>query len=179
MFFNFYISQNAYGDIINGQSFQVPQQRYHLKILEISQVQDDTYNSVRYYDSGTGQYEFNSTDTNYCQNFWNYTEQRKQYGSVYFNLTLQNNNTIPLQFAEIKYDLLVNESLPFRIFYSVDIYSKFAVIQPNEVCVIPVSFGIISGGGQRDWHYSTYHPRLDPYLNNPSAITTSAEGVSQ
>jgi hypothetical protein len=135
--FKFYLTQNNLGDIINGQSFTTPQEKAYLQITGYSSIEHSNNTWHEYFNSTTNRYEYINDQPNFYQqnhNFfpldpssYNWAKSRNQIGEHYFNITILNNNTVPVDKVEV--DLGGGGAA----------YAFDKILQPNETYVIPVA----------------------------------------
>jgi hypothetical protein len=141
----FYITKNTFGDIINGQSLTIPQQKAYLQITGYSQVEHSNDTWHQHFNSSTNRYEYINDKPNFYQQYhqsayypmtptsYNWAKVYNQLGESYFNVTVFNNSTFP-----VKAITLFEGSSPDgqSILGSALIDH---VLQPNETYVFPVS----------------------------------------
>lgn len=144
-----YLSQNKFGDVIDGQSIVIPQVIAYLQINEFSQVETNNNTWHEYYNSTTGRNEYINDQPNFCQQYfqssfypldpqsYNWAFALNQLDETYFNVTVYNNNTFP-----VKALMLLGGSSPNIQSYMNSAYLASAnsndIIQPNETYVFPV-----------------------------------------
>jgi hypothetical protein len=141
----FYITKNTFGDIINGQSLTIPQQKAYLQITGYSPVEHSNDTWHQHFNSSTNRYEYINDKPNFYQQYhqsayypmtptsYNWAKVYNQLGESYFNVTVFNNSTFP-----VKAITLFEGSSPDgqSILGSALIDH---VLQPNETYVFPVS----------------------------------------
>ena len=140
--FRFYITQNTFGDIINGQSFTIPQEKAYLQITGYSSIEhtNDTWHEQ--FNSNTNRYEYINDQPNFYQQYhlsrffplepssYNWAKTLNQIGEHYFNVTVFNNTTFPLEKIALNLgEGWVEYALPDKI------------LQPNKTYVFPVQTG--------------------------------------
>jgi hypothetical protein len=102
-----YLSRNSFGDVIDGQTFSVQQQKAYLQIVGYSPVEhsEGTWHPV--FNSSTQRYEYVNDQPNYLQKYWRsyypldnssflWAKAFNQIGENYFNITVYNNSTFPV-----------------------------------------------------------------------------------
>ena len=140
-----YVSQNNFGDIINGQSLDIPQTMAYLKVLSYSQVESD-YNTFHKYGN-----VFRLDNPNFLQRYSNGIKEigsANYYmaadmgilGMTYYNVTIANNSTFPVTHVTL-HDL----SMHHADFGCGQTY--YQVIQPNETLLFPVGQKTIPSNG--------------------------------
>lgn len=168
-----YISQNNLGDVINGQFFIVSQKKAYLQILGYSSIEHSNDTWHEYYNDATKEYEFRNDKPNFCQqydplfpldpNSYNWAKMLNQLKEHYFNVTVFNNNTFPVQAVAL-----------FAGSPSGDGWSAYAlpdkVLQPNETYVFPVPIG-----GENYWSADNVNQLSDFY---PSYNYASGDLIS-
>ena len=135
--FRFYITQNTFGDAINGQSFTIPQEKAYLEIIGYSPIEHDNNTWHEYFNSSTKRYEYVNDQPNFYQQnhkffpldptSYDWAKALNQIGEHYFNVTIQNNNTFPVKGVAL-----------FSGEGSVTFASPDYVLQPNETYILPV-----------------------------------------
>jgi hypothetical protein len=135
-----YISQNSFGDVINGQSLIVPQTQAYLQIVKFSAAESDEGTYHQYYDSTQKsnmvtvafnpnfyqRYNNISSENYYAENF----ALMHHMGALdysYRNVTVFNNNTFPVN------SVTVFGQEPYRTGALMDY-----AIQPTETYLFPV-----------------------------------------
>jgi hypothetical protein len=155
-----YVSQNSFGDIINGQSLTVPQTEAYLKIVNFSATESDQDTYRQYYNSTLNSNMVTvAYNPNFYQRYWN-TSKQDYYSDIfgimhymsaldfsYFNVTVFNNSTFPVNSVTLSISS-----------YALHDY----VMQPNETYLFPVK--------------STEYPSSNAYatgyiINNPESPT--------
>ncbi len=139
-----YVSQNSFGDVINGTEVTVPQTMAYLQIVSFSSVVTDQNTYHEYYNSTLKDYVYINDNPNFCQRYFNYTWQiyATNYGLAaymgvldvtYFNVTIHNNNTFPVN------SVTLFEQKPSGGSYPLSWRAlTYHVIQPNETYIFPV-----------------------------------------
>ena len=106
--FRFYITQNIFGDVINGQSLTIPQEKAYLQILGYSSIEHSSDTWHEYYNSVTNRYEYVNDQPNFCQRYhysagaildsddYRWAESLNGIKEHYFNVTVFSNNTFPV-----------------------------------------------------------------------------------
>lgn len=64
-----YLTQSSFGDIIDGQTFTVPQQKAHLQIVEYSPVEHSQSTWHRFFNTSTQRDEYINDQPNYLQTY--------------------------------------------------------------------------------------------------------------
>ena len=138
--FRFYINQNTLGDVINGQSFTIPQEKAYLQITGYSSIEHSNNTWHEYFNATTNRYEYVNDQPNFYQQYYlsaffpldpssyNWAKSLNQIGEHYFNITIFNNNTVPVEKVEVN----LGEG---RVAYA----SSDKILQPNETYVFPVA----------------------------------------
>ena len=138
--FRFYITKNTFGDVINGQSLTIPQEKAYLQITGYSSIEHDNNTWHEYFNSSTNQYEYVNDQPNFYQQYYqsrffpldpsSYSWAKTlnpQLGEHYFNVTVYNNNTFPVNgVVLISGGGYAEEALPDK------------VLQPDETYTFPV-----------------------------------------
>jgi hypothetical protein len=137
---SFYITQNTLGDVVNGQSLTIPQEKAYLQIIGYSSIEHDNDTWHEYYDRASNRYEYVNDQPNFYQQYhhseffpidsslYNLSKTRNALGEHYFNITVLNNNTVPVE--KIAVDLGTG-----RVVYAL----PDKILQPNETYVFPVA----------------------------------------
>jgi hypothetical protein len=140
-----YISQNNFGDIINGQSLTVPQTEAYLQIVRYSPVETDYNTYHEYFNSTLNAYRYVNDNPNFCQRYRNYSwevytdtyhlaSHMNVLDETYFNVTVFNNNTFPVN------SVTLLGQIPSRGTYMNDWRALIDyVMQPNETYLFPVA----------------------------------------
>jgi hypothetical protein len=144
--FEFYVTKTTLGDVINGQSFTILQQKAYLQITGYSLIEHSNDTWHEYFNSTTNRYEYINDQPNFYQQYhrsaffpldpssYNWAKSLNQIGEHYFNVTVFNNNTFPVEKVTLNFgDGGVEGALNDKI------------LQPNETYVFPVA---VSG---KDW----------------------------
>ncbi len=153
------VSQNSFGDIINGQSLVVPQTEAYLQIVNFGAIESDKGTYHQYYNS-TLQSEMVTIacNPNFYQRYYNISEYDVYSGNfglthdmgstdgTYFNVTVFNNSTFPVN------SITLFGQIPSRGSY-VNSWAALRdyTMQPNETYLFPVSstdfpsFAYVSG----------------------------------
>lgn len=159
-----YLSQNTFGDVINGQLLTIPQKKAYLQIVGYSLIQHDNYTWHEYYNSTTNRYEYVNDQPNFYQQnhsflpldptSYNWSRAINQIGEHYFNVTVYNNNTFPVKGIA----LFSGES--FVAFASSD-----TILQSNESYTIAVQ-----ASGENWWSVEDVYHLSDFFPDSASAI---------
>lgn len=140
--FRFYITQNNLGDVINGQSLTIPQEKAYLQITGYSSIEHSNNTWHEYFNSTTNRYEYINDQPNFYQqyhhsalfpldsNSYNWAKNLNQLGEHYFNVTVFNNSS----FAGKGIALFGGEG--FVAFALPD-----KILQPNEIYTFPAQVG--------------------------------------
>jgi len=169
-----YISQNNFGDIINGQSLTVPQTEAYLKVVGYSAVEFDGNTYHEYFNSTLNDYVYVNDNPNFCQRYFNYSweiyatnyhlaSHMNMLDETYFNVTVFNNNTFPVN------SVTLLGQIPSRGSY-MNWWGALIdyVMQPNETYVFPVPetelpyYGYVTG----------YVTNSTLQMSNPQSATT-------
>jgi hypothetical protein len=139
-----YLSQGTSGDEINGQSFIIPQEKAYLQIVGYSSIEhsEDTWHE--YYNRAKLRYGYVNDQPNFYQQYhqseyfplepdsYNWAKSLNQIGEHYFNVTVFNNNTFPVQAVTL-----------FAGTPNGDGWTAYAspdkILQPNETYIFPVA----------------------------------------
>lgn len=144
-----YITQNTFGDIINGQSLPIPQEKAYLQITSYSPIEQSTDTWHEYFNSSTNRYEYINDQPNFYQQYYksahypmtptsyNWAKAYNQLGESYFNATIFNNSTFP-----VKAITLFGGSSPDGQSILGSALIDY-VLQPSETYVFPVSASAI------------------------------------
>jgi hypothetical protein len=137
--FRFYITQNTFGDIVNGQSLTVPQEKAYLQITSYSPIEHSNNTWHEYFNSTTNRYEYINDQPNFYQqyhnsayypmepNSYNWAKTLNQLGEHYFNVTVFNNSSFPVKgIALFGREGSAEFALPDKI------------LQPKEIYTFPV-----------------------------------------
>jgi hypothetical protein len=107
--FRFYITQNTFGDIVNGQPLTIPQEKAYLQIIGYSSIEHDNNTWHEYFNSSIKKYEYVNDQPNFYQQYYQsrffpldpssykWAKMLNQLGEHYFNVTVYNNNTFPVK----------------------------------------------------------------------------------
>ena len=145
--FRFYITQKTFGDVVNGQSLTIPQEKAYLQIVSYSPIEHDNDTWHEHFNTSTNRQEYINDQPNFYQQYhhsayypmestsFNWAKTLNQIGEHYFNVTIFNNSTFPVD----KVAFYLGEggvafALPEKI------------IQPNETYIFPVT-----AGGKNFW----------------------------
>jgi hypothetical protein len=146
-----YILHNTLGDIIDGQSFMIPQKKAYIQIIGYSSIEHSNNTWNEYYNSTTNRHEFRCDQPNFCQEYYGWHSRTLDSSSYYwaksfnqlyehyFNVTVFNNNTFPV------------ESITLFGGYAPDgggwVVSALStkILQPNETYVFPVPLTLTGG----------------------------------
>jgi hypothetical protein len=146
-----YVSQSTFGDVINGQSFTIPQKNAYLQILGYSSIEHSNDTWHEYYNSTTNRYKFKCDQPNFCQEYYGWhsrTLDSSSYGWAksfnqlyehYFNVTVFNNNTFSVE----NITLFGGQSPNGGGWVVPALSSK--ILQPNETYVFPVPLTLRGG----------------------------------
>jgi hypothetical protein len=137
----FYVSQNKFGDVINGQALTIPQKKAYLQILGYSSIEHSNNTWHEYYNSSTNRYEYVNDQPNFYQQYhyffpldlasYNWAKSLNQIGEHYFNVTIHNNSTFPVKGIVLFGGSPNGEgSMAFAL--------SDMILQPNETYVLPV-----------------------------------------
>ncbi len=139
----FYLTQNSFGDIIDDQTFTVLQEKAHLQITNYSSVEHSSGTWHHIFNRSTNQYEYVNDNPNFYQqyysskfypmteNSYNLAYMFNQLGEHYFNVTVCNNSTFPVNKISVNLGgSWTGYALPDR------------VLQPNETYVFPIVVAI-------------------------------------
>ena len=137
--FRFYLTQNTFGDIINGQSFTTPQEKAYLQITGYSSIEHSNNTWHEYFNTSKNRFEYINDQPNFYQQYshsvffpldsssYNWAKSLNQIGEHYFNVTIYNNCTFPVKGISL---------------FSDEGYVAFAlpdkILQPNEIYTFPV-----------------------------------------
>lgn len=163
---SFYVTKDAFGDVINGQSFLIPQEKALLKIISYSSVEysNDTWHE--YYNDSKKRYEYVNDKPNFFQrnskffpldpDSYSWAKRLNQIGEHYYNVTILNNSTFPVK--GIAYLPNGNGSIAFAV--------ADMILQPNLTYVLAVQTS-----GENWWSAETVYE-----LSNFSPAQTYATG---
>jgi hypothetical protein len=139
-----FLSQHDFGDLVNGQSFTLPQTEVHLQIISYSPVQTDNDTYHKYFSSSLNRYVYRNDNPNFYQRYRNHSLEIgiSNYGMAaemgvlgvrYFNVTVQNNSTFPVNSIKLLGQLPSGGNYTFT-------WSAIAdyVLQPGETHLFPV-----------------------------------------
>lgn len=134
----FYITKDALGDVINGQSFTISQEKAYLQIIDYSSIEHSTDTWHEYYNNSKKRYEYINDQPNFFQhssaffpldpNSYSWAKALNQIGEHYYNVTILNNSTFPVK--RITYSPNGEGS---TMFGAVDM-----ILQPNATYVLAV-----------------------------------------
>lgn len=146
-----YISQNTFGDVINGQSFTIPQKNAYLQILGYSSIEHSNNTWHEYYNNARKRYEYVNDQPNFYQQYqqsaffpldpssYDWAKTLNQLGEHYFNVTIFNNSTFPVERIALFGGSPNGEgSMGFAL--------SDKILQPNETYIFPVQ-----AGGENWW----------------------------
>ena len=153
-----YILHNTLGDIIDGQSFMIPQKKAYIQIIGYSSIEHSNNTWHEYFNTTTNRYEYINDQPNFYQQIHNFfpltpssydwAKSLNQIGEHYFNVTVFNNSSFPVKaIALFSGESFVAFALPDKI------------LQPNENCTFPVQ-----AAGENWWsvenvyHLSNFFP---------------------
>jgi hypothetical protein len=139
------------GDIINGQSFTIPQEKAYLQITGYSSIEHDNETWHEYFNTTTNRVEYVNDQPNFYQqshnffpldpNSYNWAKALNQIGEHYFNVTIHNNCSFP-----------VKEIALFSGGGSVKFALPDYVLQPNETYILPMQTS-----GENWWSVETVY----------------------
>jgi len=139
----FFLTQDNTGDLINGQSFILPQKKAYLQIIDVSPIHTDDDTWHLQYNSNQQQYEYVNDAPNYYQQThkqnplspiaFNWSRALNQIGETYFNITVCNNNTFPVKIPYSSGGSTIDT--PSVMGAS----RQDAILQPNQTYIIPSS----------------------------------------
>ena len=157
--FRFYITQNTFGDVINGQSFTMPQEKVYLQITGYSSIEHSNSTWNEYFNSSRNRYEYINDQPNFYQKYYRSTyyypmdpsaydwgKTLNQMGEHYFNVTIFNNSSFPVNGIAL-FDGLANVGVGFAAFALSD-----EILQPNESYTFPVPVG-----GENWWNVDSVY----------------------
>lgn len=140
-----FLTQHDFGDLINGQSFMLPQTQVYLEIKSFSSVHSDNDTYHKYFSSSQSRYVYRNDNPNFCQRYRNQSWEIGvgNYGMAadmgvlgvrYFNVTVHNNSTFPVNSITLFGQLSNggNHTFDWRAISSY-------VLQPGETYLFPVS----------------------------------------
>jgi hypothetical protein len=138
-----YISQHSFGDVVNSQSLPVPQTKAYLQIKSYSPVendQHDTYHSVNNFSDRyvmdnpnfNQRFHNDSGTTNMYADTYRILAEMNALGEIYFNVTVFNNNTFPVN----NIGLFGGSSIHGPDFFGGAPLDY--VLQPNETYLFPL-----------------------------------------
>jgi hypothetical protein len=142
----FYITQETFGDVVNGQSLTIPQEKAYLQITGYSLIEHDNDTWHQYFNSSKNRYEYVNDQPNFYQQYhhsefypmesssYNWAKTLNQLGEHYFNVTVFNNSTFPVQ------------KIAFNLGEGGVAFASDKIVQPNETYIFPVA-----AGGQNWW----------------------------
>lgn len=139
-----FISQNTFGDIINGQSLTIPQTEAYLQVVSYSSIVSDYDTYHEYFNRTLNEYMIVNDNPNFLQRYFNISweigsanhkmmSRMNLLGETYFNVTVYNNSTFPVYSVTF----VGQQEHYFRDGRALDDY----VMQPNETYVFPVGGG--------------------------------------
>jgi hypothetical protein len=140
-----YVSQENFGDLINGAQVTIPQTRAYLQIESFSSIVTDQDTYHEYFNSTLNDYLYINDNPDFCQRYFNHSWQihpgnyhLAAYMGVlqvtYFNVTVYNNNTFPVNSV-----MLVGQIPSRGSCMTTWGAQSYHVIQPKETYVFPVS----------------------------------------
>lgn len=138
-----YLSQHSFGDIIDGQTMTIPQTDAYIQILSYSQVHTDYDTHHKFYSPTRQGYVYRNDNPNFIQRYFNSSWEigTANYalaadmgvlGVRYFNVTVHNNNTFPVNSVKL-FGQLSSSNYVFT-WRALPDY----VLQPGETYVFPV-----------------------------------------
>ena len=146
--FRFYITQNVFGEIINGQSFTIPREKVYLQITGYSSIVHDNNTWNEYFNSATNRFEYINDQPNFYQQYhysryyypmdpssYDWGKTLNQMGEHYFNVTILNNCSFPVNGIGL-FDGLADIGVGFEAFALPD-----EILQPDEIYTFPVPVG--------------------------------------
>lgn len=140
-----YLSKDKPGDVINGETFTMKQEKAYLQILNYSTIEHSNDTWHRYYNQANARYEYVNDNPNFYQqyhhntgatleaNSFQWAQTLNQIGETYFNITVHNNSTFPVNDISFSAGETVNQ----QSLTASAVLDK--PLQPNETCIIPVS----------------------------------------
>ncbi len=139
-----FLTQQDFGDLINGQSFTLPQTEVHLEIISYSSVQTDNDTYHKYFSSSRNSYVYRNDNPNFCQRYHNQSWEigTANYGMAaemgvlgvrYFNVTVHNNSSFPVNSIKLFGQLPHGGNYTFTWPAIADY-----VLQPGETYLFPV-----------------------------------------
>ncbi len=135
----FYITQKTLGDIVNGQSLTIPQEKAYLQIISYSSIEHDNETWHEYFNSSTNRYGYVNDQPNFYQQYYHaayypmepdsysWAKAINQIGEHYFNVTVFNNGTFPV-------DKIAFYSREGGVSFAID-----KILQHNETYIFPVA----------------------------------------
>lgn len=134
-----YLTQSTFGDIIDGQTFTVLQQKAYLQIVGYSPVEHSQSTWHLYFNTSTQREEYINDQPNYLQTYsqsyypldnfsYIWAKAFNQIGEHYFNVTVFNNSTFTVNRIAVTID---NGGTAYA---HID-----KVLQPNETYSFPLS----------------------------------------
>jgi len=149
-----YLTRSSFGDIIDGQTFPVPQQKAYLQIIRYSPVEHSQYTWHRFFNASTQRDEYINDQPNYLQTYsqsyysldyfsYIFAKAYNQIGEHYFNVTVFNNSTFTVNriavtidnhgtaYAHLDKVLKPNETYSFPLSVSPDAVENY---KPVESC---------------------------------------------
>ncbi|NLF89547.1 hypothetical protein GX563_12090 [Candidatus Bathyarchaeota archaeon] len=139
-----YLSQDQFGDRLDGQVIIIPQTEAYLEVLSIGPLHHDDIYQL-FFDPIKNETVYINKHPNFLQRYLNYSIDRinvanyravsniNALGETYFNVTVHNNNTFPVN------SVTLFGQIPSRGSNILDWHALFDdVLQPNETYVFPV-----------------------------------------
>ncbi len=161
-----YVSQNNFGDIINGQLLIVPQTEAYLQITNFSAVESDQDTYHQYFNSTLNSNMVTvAYNPNYFERYHNISKEdiyADNFGIMhhmgaldytYRNVTVFNNNTFPVN------SVTVFGQEPYRTGALIDY-----AIQPNETYLFPVSDDVLPTSAYVTGYVANNSPSAFPSL---------------
>lgn len=139
-----FLTQHDFGDLINGQSFTLPQTEVYLEIKSFSSVHSDNDTYHKYFSSSQNRYVYRNDNPNFCQRYrnWSWEIGTANYGMAaemgvlgvrYFNVTVYNNSSFPVNSIKL-FGQLSNGGNHTFDWRAISDY----VLQPGETYLFPV-----------------------------------------
>lgn len=139
-----FLTQQDFGDLINGQSFTLPQTEVYLEIKSFSSVHSDNDTYHKYFSSSQNRYVYRNDNPNFCQRYrnWSWEIGTANYGMAaemgvlgvrYFNVTVHNNSTFPVNNIKLFGQLPSAGNYTFT-WPAISDY----ILQPGETYLFPV-----------------------------------------
>ena len=142
-----YVTQNNFGDIINGQPLKVPQTQAYLQIVNYSAIESDQGTYQQYYDNASKSQKVTvAYNANFYQRYHNITKEdyyADNFGILhymgvldysYFNVTVFNNNTFPVNSVALQGQIPSRGTNTYTLGGALIDY----VMQPGETYLFPI-----------------------------------------